>query len=41
MKKAFGFLAAFVFVLCIYLVSAKDRSSFSVSDSNETYKITA
>lgn len=41
MKKAFGLLAACALVFCIYFVYATDKSSFSVSDNNERYKITA
>lgn len=41
MKKAFGLLTACALIFCIYLVSAKDKTSFSVSDNDETYKVTA
>lgn len=44
MKKALVLLTICAFTFCIYFVSAKesaDKTSFSVSDSDETYKITA
>lgn len=41
MKKAFALLAVCALVFCIFFAYATDKTSFSVSDNNETYKITA
>lgn len=41
MKKAFALLSVCALVFCIFFAYATDKTSLSISDNNETYKITA